>query len=242
MISIVVPTYNEEKSVERCLKALVNQTIPRDQMEIIVVDGNSGDGTREIAREYADVVMIQVSEGVGGARNDGFKRAKYDIIATTDADCEPKYNWVESILRQFSNEKVVAVTGILKPFDWKDMNWLDILAYRGIFEAANLMLMILALFDQYHLCGANSAFKKRVFNDVGGYLPLAYADDVEIFKRIKKKGEVRLSGDMQINYSVRRIKKIGLMHYFYLILKMDTEIMLLGRQPMKGSYAKMTYD
>ena len=47
---------------------------------------------------------------------------------------------------------------------------------------------------------------------------------------------------MQINYSVRRIKKIGLMHYFYLILKMDTEIMLLGRQPMKGGYAKMNYD
>jgi len=242
MISIVVPTYNEEKNIERCLKALTNQTIPRDHMEIIVVDGNSKDRTREIASDYADVVMIQTSEGVGGARNDGFKEAKYDIVATTDADCEPKSNWVESILRQFSNEKVVAVTGILKPFDWKDMNWLDILVYRGIFEAANLMLMILSLFDQYHLCGANSAFKKIIFEDVGGYLPLAYADDVEIFKRIKKKGEVRLSGEMQINYSVRRIKKIGLMQYFYLILKMDTEIMLLGRQPMKGSYAKMNYD
>ncbi len=51
MISIVVPTYNEEKNIERCLKALTNQTIPRDQIEIIVVDGNSHDRTREIAAE-----------------------------------------------------------------------------------------------------------------------------------------------------------------------------------------------
>ncbi len=127
----------------------------------------------------------------------------------------------------------VAVTGILKPFDWKDMNWLNILGLPSIFETANMMLMIMALFGQYHLCGANSAFKKKVFLDIGGYMPLAYADDVEIFKRIKKNGEVKLSGKMQINYSVRRIKKIGLMNYFYLILKMDTEIMVLGRQPMK---------
>jgi hypothetical protein len=81
-----------------------------------------------------------------------------------------------------------------------------------------------------------------VFTEIGGFLPLAYADDVEIFKRIKKKGKIKLSRDMKINYSIRRIKKIGLINYFFLILKMDTEIMLLGRQPMKGSYAKTEYD
>lgn len=242
MISIVVPTYNEEKNIERCLNALSNQTIPRDQIEIIVVDGDSKDRTRELAERLADVVMIQTSEGVGGARNDGFKAAKYDLVATTDADCEPSPRWVESILERFEKENVVAVTGILKPFDWGEMNWLEILVYRTIFEASNLLLMLLALLGQYHLCGANSAFRKKVFNDIAGYLPLAYADDVEIFKRIKKVGAVELSGDMQINYSVRRIKKIGLVRYFYLILKMDTEIMLLGRRPMKGGYARMEYD
>ena len=216
MISIVIPTYNEEKNIKRCLVALTNQSFPRDQIEIIVVDGNSVDRTREIAAEYADIVMIQTSEGVGGARNDGFKIAKHEIVATTDADCEPHANWVESILKKFDDD-TVAVTGILKPFDWRDMNWLNILVYRAIFEAANMMLMIMALFGQYHLCGANSAFNKITFLDIGGYKPLAYADDVEIFKRIKKKGDVKLSGAMQINNSARRIKKIGLMNYLYLI-------------------------
>ena len=242
MISIVIPTYNEEKNIKRCLTALIAQTIPREKIEIIIVDGYSNDKTREIAAEFADVILIQSSDGVGGARNDGFKLAKYNIVATTDADCEPHRNWVESILKGFKKKNVVAVTGVLEPFDCKDMNFLNIMIYRTIFIAANFMLLIFAYFGQYHLCGANSAFKKKVFIDIGGYLPLAYADDVEIFKRIKKKGIVRLKGEMKINYSVRRIRKIGLMKYFFLILKMDTEIMVLGRQPMKGSYAKFNYE
>jgi len=242
MISIVIPTYNEEKNIKRCLNALINQTVPRENIEIIIVDGNSTDRTREIAKNLADVVMIQSSEGVGGARNDGFKTAKYNIVATTDADCEPHENWVESILQRFENDNIAAVTGILKPFDWSNMRWLEVIMYRVLFELSNLVLIIAALFDQYHLCGANSAFRKSIFLDIGGYLPLAYADDVEIFKRIKNRGKVELNGAMQINYSVRRIKKIGLIHYFYLLLKMDTEILVLGRHPMKGSYSRMEYD
>lgn len=242
MISIIIPTYNEEKNIGRCLNALSNQTISREKLEIIVVDGNSKDRTREIATEFADVVIIQSSKGVGGARNDGFEIAKNNLVATTDADCEPHDNWVESILNNFKDDRVVAVTGILKPFDWNTMNWFEILVYRTLFELSNLILMIGSLFGQYHLCGANSAFKKHAFLEAGGYLPLAYADDVEIFKRIKKLGKVDLNGSMQINYSVRRIKKIGLINYFYLILKMDAEIMVLGRQPMRGSYARMNYD
>jgi len=242
MISVVIPTYNEEKNIRRCLEALSDQTIPRDQMEIIVVDGGSTDRTREIAAELADIVMIQSSKGVGGARNDGFKVAKYNIVATTDADCEPHRGWAESIIKQFRDEEVVAVTGLLKPFDWSSMNLLEGLLYKVLFELSNLALMIGAYFGQYHLCGANSAFRKDAFLKVGGYKPLAYADDVEIIKRIKKQGKVRLSRGMTINYSVRRIEKIGLMKYFFLILKMDAEVMVLGRQPIKGSYARMNYD
>jgi glycosyltransferase involved in cell wall biosynthesis len=242
MISIIVPTYNEEKNIERCLNALANQTIPQDKIEIIVVDGNSTDRTREIARGIADVVMIQTSEGVGGARNDGFNIAKHNFVATTDADCEVSKKWVESIIKKFEKDKVVAVTGILKPYDWNQMNRGEIMIYKIMFEISNLLLFILSLMGQYHLCGANSAYKKEIFLDIGGYLPLAYADDVEIFNRIKKKGKVELSSEMSINYSVRRIKKIGLLKYLYLILKMDIEIMLLGRKPLTGDYAKMEYN
>ena len=49
MISVVIPAFNEGEGIEACLKSVCDQTLPRDQYEVIVVDGNSKDNTREIA-------------------------------------------------------------------------------------------------------------------------------------------------------------------------------------------------
>ena len=101
MISVVVPSFNEEEGIEAFLKSLCDQTLPRDQYEIIVVDGNSKDKTREIAEKYADKVFIQTSKKVGGARNDGVLASKYDLIVTTDADCFLPRPWLETIVKDF---------------------------------------------------------------------------------------------------------------------------------------------
>ncbi|HQC13405.1 MAG TPA: glycosyltransferase, partial [Methanoregulaceae archaeon] len=58
MISVVVPAYNEEANIGRCLESLNRQSLPRDEYEIIVVDGDSKDNTRQIAERYADLVFI----------------------------------------------------------------------------------------------------------------------------------------------------------------------------------------
>ena len=85
-ISVVIPTYNEERYIEKCLQSLVNQTLNRDDFEIVVVDGGSADRTVELAEGYADIVIPQESKGVGGARNDGVEVSRGELIATTDAD------------------------------------------------------------------------------------------------------------------------------------------------------------
>ena len=59
MISVVIPAFNEGEGIEACLKSVCDQTLPRDQYEVIVVDGNSKDNTRDIAAKYADKVFIQ---------------------------------------------------------------------------------------------------------------------------------------------------------------------------------------
>ena len=242
MISVVIPTYNEEKNIEKCLRAIEEQSFPRNQIEIIVVDGGSTDRTFEISGRIADKVFIQTSEGVGGARNDGFKVASGDIVATTDADCIPHENWLRSIQKKFRDPEVVAVTGILKPFDWGDMNVFEILTYSTLFKASNMALLTFSKFNKYHLCGANSAFRKVPLLEVGGYLPLAYADDIEIFNRIKEMGKIQLCKDVKMDYSVRRIRKMGLVKYMYNAAKMDLEVMVLKQKPVKGNYAKMNYD
>ena len=61
--------------------------------------------------EFADLVFIQTSARVPGARNDGFLRAKYDIVATTDADCVVAPDWIEQIIHSFQDKDVVLAFG-----------------------------------------------------------------------------------------------------------------------------------
>ena len=242
MITVVIPTYNEEKNIERCLRAFGEQTISRQEFEIIVVDGQSNDRTVEIAQRYADRVIQQISEGVGGARNDGVKAARGDVIVTTDADCIPNREWLEVVQERFENEDVVAVTGFLDPFDYEDLNRYEAFIYRQLFRISNDMLTVFAITGYYHLCGANSAFHRDTFLEVGGYLDLPYSDDVEIYKRLKSKGKMVLENRMKVNYSIRRIKRMSLIKYIYQITKNDFVTLILNMKPTDDNYAKQIYD
>ncbi len=83
-ISVVIPTLNEEESIAHVL-----DKIPRDpkyEWEIIIVDGNSKDRTREIAKEKGAKVIIEKRKGYGRAYKTGFAKATGDIIVTLDGD------------------------------------------------------------------------------------------------------------------------------------------------------------
>lgn len=242
MISVVIPTYNEEKNIERCLRALNEQTIPRKDFEIIVVDGQSSDRTIEIAQMYADKVIQQVSDGVGGARNDGVRIARGEVIVTTDADCIPYSEWLEIVQEHFEDEKVIAVTGFLNPFDCEDLNRYEAYIYRLLFLISNHLLTAFAITGFYHLCGANSAFHRTTFLEIGGYLDLPYSDDIEIYKRLKPKGKMVLDKRMRVNYSIRRIRKMSLIKYIYQITRNDFVTLILKIKPTDDSYARQEYE
>jgi glycosyltransferase involved in cell wall biosynthesis len=242
MISVVIPTYNEEKNIERCLKTLNEQTLPRDQYEIIVVDGQSTDRTIEISKKYADKVIQQVSEGVGGARNDGVKVAKGDVVVTTDADCVPHDRWLEIAKEHFENETVIAVTGFLEPLESQDLKKHEVYLYKLLFLISNYLLIIFSYIGYYHLCGANSAFDRNTFLEIDGYQDLPYSDDIEIYKRLKEQGKIVLDSRMKVLYSIRRIKKMSLKKYIYQIVKNDFKVMILNMNPNDDNYARQTYN
>ncbi len=109
-ISVVVPALNEEKYIESCLKSLKSQSYK--PLEIIVCDGNSEDRTREIARKYADKVIIEKRRSAAAERQKGAKIAKGEIIAFIDSDTIAEKDWLKKIADAFSkDENVVAVYG-----------------------------------------------------------------------------------------------------------------------------------
>lgn len=110
-LSIVIPVYNEESYLTACLEAISLQTVKPD--EVILVDNNSTDSTVEIARRYKFVTVIhEPVQGLIAARNTGMNAARGTLIARIDADSRLQPDWVETVKKQFKNEKIDAITGL----------------------------------------------------------------------------------------------------------------------------------
>ncbi len=231
MISVIVPTYNEEANIGACLKSLCSQTLPRDEYEIIVVDGNSRDRTREIAEGYADSVFIQTSKKVGGARNDGVMRARGNIVATTDADCIIPPEWLEVIKNDFRSNRIAQLYGTVYPIEDGIKNRLSLMG-ANMFSRAGYYTHSL-----YYTLGCNTAFDKGAFIRVGMYRCIDAGDDLEIARRIRKIGRVRFDSRMRVGFSMRRYQQFGtlksLFEWFYIVTR--------GGESSKYSYSKRSY-
>jgi glycosyltransferase involved in cell wall biosynthesis len=199
MISVIVPTYQEEAHIGACLESLCNQTLPRGEYEIIVVDGDSKDQTREIAAQFADRVFVQKSRKVGGARNDGAEVARGEIIATTDADCIIPSGWVERIRDDFSRyPDMVQLFGPVDPIEKGIQNWISI-ALANTFSRIGYYTHTL-----YYTLGCNTAFRKEAFMNAGMYAMIDAGDDLEIACRMRKLGRVRFDNHFRVGFSMRR--------------------------------------
>ncbi len=232
-VSVVVPTYQEAKGIEAFLRQFERQTLPRTEFELIVVDGESRDGTREVASRIADRVLVQSSPGIGGARNDGVRVAQADLIATTDADCRVPPDWLERIVADFEASDVVAVWGPDGPFDGGVKARVLYFFVRAIIRAAALAGLV-------GTGGTNSAFRKSAFLAVGGYHNLPHSDDVDLGVRIRRRGRVLFDPALDVGLSVRRLERDGYLRTLFLWLQGDLKV-LTGKPIPPREYARQEY-
>jgi glycosyltransferase involved in cell wall biosynthesis len=231
-ISVVVPTYNEEANIVSCLTALRNQSLPEDEYEIIVVDGDSQDETRALAHPLADRVMIQTSEKVGGARNDGAVCARGEIIATTDADCIVPSNWLEVITRSFEmDERLAHLYGPVYPIEQGVKNRMSLGVVNGFARLGYITRRL------YFTLGCNSAFDREAFIRAGMYRCIDAGDDLEIAIRMQEIGKVVLNPEMKVGFSMRRYDQFGTVRSIYEWLYIVSK----GGKSSKYSYQTREY-
>lgn len=108
-ISVVIPAYNEEKYIEKCLQSVLDQKEKPD--EIIVVDNNCTDKTVEIAQKLGARIVKEKKQGMIFARNTGFNAAKYEILAKTDADAIVPHDWISRIKKAFEDPDLGGFSG-----------------------------------------------------------------------------------------------------------------------------------
>ncbi|HEY0623760.1 glycosyltransferase family A protein [Sphingomonas sp.] len=117
--AVVIPVWNGEAVIARCLDAIARQTLPRDAFQIIVVDNGSSDSTAEIVRSYPGVELLaEKRPGSYAARNLGIGRVQAPVTAFTDADCAPAPDWLEQVLRAAAaNPGFGVLAGKIELFD-----------------------------------------------------------------------------------------------------------------------------
>lgn len=104
-ISVVIPTLNEAKGIEETIRS-----VPAMVDEIVVVDGNSTDGTRDIAAKMGAKVVLEARRGYGRAFRTGFEHCTGDIIATTDGDGTYPIELLPQVLEDLLNKELEFVS------------------------------------------------------------------------------------------------------------------------------------
>ena len=165
-VSIVIPAYNEERTIRACVVAAIEQTEPAD--EIIVVDNKSTDSTRAMLTalkiEFPDapIVILEQNDvqGITATRNAGFNAATGDVIGRIDADSILEPEWVAEVKVLFSDPTVGAATGPMIYYDMPMRRW-------GARADDNMRRALLKLTKDYHFVfGSNMAIRASAWRDV----------------------------------------------------------------------------
>lgn len=114
LVSVIVPVYNAEKYLNRCLESLINQTLKN--IEIICINDGSTDNSLQIIKDYSNkdnriVVIDQQNQGVSASRNQGMKIAKGEYLAFCDADDWLDLEFYEKLYRETENGTIDVVKG-----------------------------------------------------------------------------------------------------------------------------------
>ncbi|MGQ9718185.1 MAG: glycosyltransferase [Anaerolineae bacterium] len=184
--SVIIPAYQAEATIGACVRALNEQTVPRDRYEIIVVDDGSTDRTAEVARAAgADRVLTIPHSGPSAARNAGVEVAQGEIVLFTDADCEPLPDWIAQMTAPFADPHVVGAKGVYRT---RQRNWIARLVQLE-FEYRYERMARLPTIDFIDTYAA--AYRRDVFLQAGGFptdVPVPSVEDVDLSFRLAQAG------------------------------------------------------
>lgn len=206
MISVIIPAYNEQKNIGKCLTALCKQTTKRP-FEVIVVDNNSTDRTAAVAKKFEKRLRLRVirekKKGRGAARATGFAHAKGDILFSTDADTIVPPDWIEAYARILQRQKnVIAVTGLPQIDDCTSFqNTMFNLTIPFILQTNVLTI------GNPGLSGFSFAIRRRIYEEAGGFNPNTDAyEDLDLANRVSRLGTIVLDKRHPVTCSGRRFK------------------------------------
>ncbi|MBI5238695.1 MAG: glycosyltransferase [Deltaproteobacteria bacterium] len=184
-VSVIVPAYRAEKTIGRCLEALLGQDYPKGSYEIIVVDDGSPDKTGDIIKSFPVKYLRQSNSGPATARNSGVGETKGEIILFTDSDCVPDRDWISEMIKPFEDLDIAAVKGAYRTEQREVAARFSQIEFEERFEMLKKAASI-DMIDTY-----SAGFRKEVFLKMGGFdtsFPAANNEDTELSYRMSRAG------------------------------------------------------
>lgn len=215
-LSFVIPAYNEEERIGRCLKSVLREVARHGDIEteVIVVNNASTDGTRSVAAAFPGVrVVDEWKKGLVSARRAGYLASKGELVANVDADTIVPHGWLGKVLEEFSQDKrLVALSG---PYIYYDLPMFSRMLVRlfYVFGYIGHVFNHLLLGKGAMLQGGNFIVRRSAMELIGGYNSAFdfYGEDTDIAMRIQKEGTVKWTFGLPMYTSGRRLKEEGVL-------------------------------
>lgn len=180
VVSIIIPAFNAEKYIEKCLLSLQGLDYPKDKYEVLVIDNGSSDRTVEIAQHFSAQLWVEKGS-ISRLRNSGVKKSKGDILAFLDADCVAPSHWLREGIRLLKNETIGAVG-----------SWYQLPGDTTLVERVwdlHMSSRREKIGDINWVPSGNLIMTKSVFDSVGGFEEdLNTSEDVDLCQRVRKQG------------------------------------------------------
>ncbi len=183
-VTAYIPAYNAAEYLPHSIEGLLQQTAAPD--EILIIDDGSTDATAEIAAHYPRVTLVrhECNQGLACARNTALRVARYDLIASLDADCVATPGWLATLLPYLNDQKVVGVGGFLKEGIQRTVadRWRRA---RMAQEWGPALIR-----NPKFLFGSNNVFRKAPIIEAGGYNESlrTCGEDPDLARRLGAKG------------------------------------------------------
>jgi glycosyltransferase involved in cell wall biosynthesis len=201
-VSIIIPTFNEEKYIGACLASIKRQNFSRPY-EVIIGDGGSKDGTVQIARDYGAKVVPENYGTPSGGRQAAAKAAKGKYLFFVSADVELAQGYLENMHKAFASGKATWAVGAIKPLGGNFIEEAGAVILNAFAHVLNAIGVAYVNADTLS-ARADSYWK------AGGFNPkLVTAEDTDLGTRLMKTGRFAFAGKAVAMLSMRRVRKWG---------------------------------
>jgi glycosyltransferase involved in cell wall biosynthesis len=213
MISVIIPTLNEEKLLERMLRQFAPSLVERYHLEIVVSDGGSVDRTLAIARLHAHTVVCNgegIKQTIAMGRNIGARNARGSVFVFLNADtliADPEF-FFATIEAEIAAPGLAALTCSVEvyPDERRPVDRAFHGFYNWFFAAMNGVGMGMGR-------GECHIMRREVFESVNGYADrIAAGEDYDMFRRLERMGRVRFLHGVVVYESPRRYRRYGYLY------------------------------